>query len=124
MYETVACSRAKAHKKIDNTRVRYYAILKAASHSSGDTTSGGCLRSSRLQSVGRGGARWPGQHPGRVLQQLQLAVEGATAHHLESHIRVAVVDPVTTGLPGNHREDHDTEAVHQTGLQQGATQGE
>jgi hypothetical protein len=31
---------------------------------------GACLRSSRLQSVGRGGARWPGQHPGHVLQQL------------------------------------------------------
>src|ERR687898_361222 len=68
-----------------------------------------------LQSVGRGGARWPGQHPGHVLQQLQPAVEGATAHHLESHIGVAVVDPVTTGKtttrkrstrPASNRERH------------------
>src|SRR3954468_1367424 len=45
--------------------------------------------------------RRPGQDRRNVLEQLDATVEGAAADHLESNIRIVVVDPLPAGPSGD-----------------------
>src|SRR5919109_1440761 len=100
--------------------------LRAASHSSGDTTSGRCMPALISAPVSRTWWR-PVARPAPWARTPAVAPGPRRCHcspSQESHIGVAVVDPLTSALPADQREEHDTEALNHSGLQQGATQGE
>src|SRR5918997_294932 len=77
------------------------------------------------EATSRGGAeRRVLEHAWLVLDELDAAVEGAMLDHLEGDVRVAVVDAFFARGPGDHREYPDSEAVDESGSQQGPAQAE
>src|SRR5690349_19677924 len=70
------------------------------------------------------GARWPSKNRRNVLKELDAAIEGAAADHVQRNIGIAVVDPFPAAASGDNGKDDHAEAVHQTGLQERAAQGQ
>src|SRR5947209_15523245 len=72
----------------------------------------------------RSGERWVREDTGPVLDHLDAAVEGAVVGHLESDVRIAVVDALCSGGAGDHREDSDPEAIDESSAKQRLAQAE
>src|SRR5579872_2053462 len=77
----------------------------------------------RTESDAAGPGR-PGQNRRDVFDQLEAAVEGAAADHVERYVGIAVVDPFPAGVPGDDGKDNHPEPVDQAGRQQRAAQTE
>lgn len=68
-------------------------------------------------------ARRTGKHPGDVLKQLKSAVERPAGNHVQSDVRITVIDPVVASAPGDHGEDDHPESIHEACLEERPAQG-
>lgn len=69
-------------------------------------------------------AQRTGKQSGNALQQLDSAVEGSGANHVERDIGIAVVDAFRARGTGDHGEDDHPETVYKTRLEQRPAQAD
>jgi hypothetical protein len=70
------------------------------------------------------GKRWPDEHGGHVIEELEPAIEDPAVYHLERHIGIVIEDPIPARDAGDDGEDHHPEAVHQPGAKQRPAEGD